>query len=707
MEARLETVPPSFVDDMRNLEHSFVKRFLFLFPILLLLLSFAVSMGDGGILSYRPSQEDALLYCQSARQFAQGTPFVFTPLGEVSTGNTTYLYPILLVPFYLFWGTGNGIFLYGFLLNAIFYLAFIWAWFLILGKLISDAWTRIVAMLLLVTFGQAMAVATGQTDTGLFMAVTATMFAALLHRRMVLFGFLLALSPWCRPEGTILSVLYLGFLVGTLILEKRPIRRKEFVIACAAIASALSVFAVNYALTGQFQYQSVSEKGHFKNFDFIFACFSTFQDLLTMVRGLFLGLEQESPRDGFLLPLFGGLLFVCGLLKYPWREDSENRWKLLWWMCSGVATIGLVASSGWQGTNIDRYEGWILPLVPCFMAVGVHGLSVLSKTAKLAISVVLIGFQICAAVFVFLPVVRANSRLFQQRYEQYEELAESMPPDVSIGSSGLLSYAFCHQERYPEAKFVVHNFQGIYSPSFLNRDILSNIERLKHKTVPRFDIWTFPTSERSVIPGLDVSALCGERIAQTFGGYQSVWADWTSLDNASRLPFDTNQWDLVDSIDVGHADDETGHNYEIFQRYSDYRLKAFGAALTNQTDHLVIYDVGKPVIGWDKMDVHAIPSVPLRIYLRTSSSAHFSFSHASAQVGVKDFSVDSPSKFQLFVNGNDMGFMEKTIDDLPGVAQVIYFDVPGEAISGDKTTVEIVGDHIAYQYWFAIPKRQE
>jgi hypothetical protein len=73
-------------------------------------------------------QSETLLYCQSARQIADGMPFVFTPGDKPSTGCSSHLYPFLLAALYKTGATGEALFTAGFVLNALFYLVFLACW---------------------------------------------------------------------------------------------------------------------------------------------------------------------------------------------------------------------------------------------------------------------------------------------------------------------------------------------------------------------------------------------------------------------------------------------------------------------------------------------------------------------------------------------------------------------------------------------------
>ena len=188
-----------------------LKILLFLGALQILAYYFVGSMLTPRPFSVACPQPDTLLYCQSAKQIALGQPFVFSPGEAPSTGCTSHLYPFLLAVPYLLGLKGATLLLGGFLLNAVFYMAFLYAWHHIFESLLSDDRAKLCATVLLGLFGQSACCAFGQTDTGLIMAVTAGAFAAWLKDRRLVFGILLALSPWCRPEGMMLIAAF-GFV---------------------------------------------------------------------------------------------------------------------------------------------------------------------------------------------------------------------------------------------------------------------------------------------------------------------------------------------------------------------------------------------------------------------------------------------------------------------------------------------------------------
>jgi len=98
-------------------------------------------------------QPDTLLYCQSARQIAEGMPYVFSPGDKPSTGSTSHAYPFLLAALYKTGATGDVLLTAGFVLNAVFYLIFLANWGSIVCRLLVSPWMRTAACALLALNG--------------------------------------------------------------------------------------------------------------------------------------------------------------------------------------------------------------------------------------------------------------------------------------------------------------------------------------------------------------------------------------------------------------------------------------------------------------------------------------------------------------------------------------------------------------------------
>ena len=151
-----------------------------------------------------------------------------------------------------------------------------------------------------------------------------------------------------HPEGMVFAV---AFLAVCLFVRPRRVPA-----ALLPLLSSAAVFAFNWALTGEAQFSSVANKGHFALRPFAGAVFATACDLVTILRGLVFGAGASSPRQFYMVPIVGAALFWIGVIVHDWRERRGTA--LVAAVLAACGGMLMVASSGWQNTNVDRYLAW-------------------------------------------------------------------------------------------------------------------------------------------------------------------------------------------------------------------------------------------------------------------------------------------------------------------------------------------------------------
>ncbi len=642
-------------------------------------------------------QPDTLLYCQSARQIVEGMPFVFTPGDKPSTGCTSHLYPFVLAVPYALGAKGPALVTAGFFLNAAFYLVFLFSWAVIIFHIVEDKWAQAAACLLVALGGQAAYSAMAQSDVGFFMAVSAAIFAALTAGRFWLFAALLWLSPWCRPEGMMLILSYGGLLAwrGRYGAEK-PVRR-EWLALAVGVVSVSGVFALNYALTGYFQFTSVLFKTYFKQYPLHFAFALVFKDLITIGKELFLGIPANFPRDSFYLPVLGAVFAWLAVFVRDWRRSGS--WQTVWWLGASLLSVISVAISGWQNTNSDRYLAWLLPLWLVLMAEGSVACARWLKRPAVAWLpfAALAAFQVVgaiAAVSTYLP----NSYNAQRDYDFALDAAAKLPAGASVGaSSGRLAYAWpglrlCH-------------LRGLYSPAFLTCDLQTNLEMLKHEPQQRFDYWLFygETDDGRTWGGVNITPLVGEKLVVGADNNYLAQARWEALDQA-RLPVSglinqqlaDHSLTLVDRLDIGYLRDEKAHDYYIGNRFHGLIYNPFGLVDTNGTNSLI--DIGRAIVGWDEMTVRLHPGCDAVMVMRTAAAASVRVTGGRASSQTSTFA--SPLRMRLLMGAWDSGVLEMPMEEGTNTFTEVSAIIPGAAILSAENRLEIYGDRAVFAYWF-------
>ncbi len=639
--------------------------------------------------SIPPPTSDTLLYCQSARQIAEGQPFRFTPGEAPSTGCTSHLYPFILAIPYLLGAHGPSLLTAGFILNAAFYLLFLFCWMFTAKKIFADDDKALTAFAVLLPLcANYPLVALTQSDNGAFLALSAALFAALLWNRYTLFTVLLVLAPWLRPEGGFLCLAFpMALAIGKWGLH-RPTRRAEVISATIGLLSLVLLPFFNIVLTGMPNYQAVANKGYLNLFPLANAVMYTVADFLGMVRDFFLGQPGNFPRIAYSTPFLTSLLALAGLCARSWRKDCHVDTAIFFWSAGALLSIACVAQSGWQGIAYDRYLSWCLPL---WLLLAVSGAFAIARKFGSAAGWIPLaamgGLLLCGSAYA-VAEFQIGSLKRQQIWEEDIAAARLLSDGDAIGSDST-SFAYAM-----EGHRTCH-LLGFYSPSFLRKEKLANFELLKHSPELRFEWWHFLGREESLL-GADISALATNPRTVSLGGRHLARTDWGALD-AALVPYSsaTNGLRLVDSLDVVHEADETSHGYETYCRVHGLRLHPF--ARSGTIDGKTIFEAGRAVIGNDSFMVNAERGKPLTIILRTAAKLECPSDGAIPN----RFSTSFVNPLHLQVHIDDQMVTDAYLTLSTNATEFtdVALTVPAESLPGGKTRLTVVGDHAAFGYW--------
>ncbi len=639
-------------------------------------------------------QPDTLLYCQSARQVAEGHPFVYTPGDRPSTGSTSHLYPFALGLLYKLGAKGDALLTAGFALNALLYLLFLVSWAGIIVRQIRSPRNRFAACALVALSGQAAYSALSQSDAGLFMALSSGLLFTLLSGRMAGFAVLLGLSPWCRPEGVLLSVLFAAALAFKRWGMRQRVTRQEGVAAVVGLLSSAGLFAFNYGLTGYAQFQSVIHKGYAKKYDFFSALHLTLGDMVRILRELLLGLPDALPRESFYVPLIGALCAWIGLVTLPRRR--EGLWKEVWWLSACAAGVGVVASSGWQNTNVDRYLAWLMPVWLVYTAAGAMRVGRgwgRAAVCRWGLVLIVAAFQMLNAAWL-VTLYHTACRITHPCYEFAKEAHARLPPGARVGGEA------CHLAYGMPGRSYAH-LSGLYSPDWMTPEVVTNLERLKHHPERRFDYWALPSAQTE-FGGSDIAVLCGPVAALGVDENQMRQAVWSPLDGA-RAPHladkEVRGWRLADRVDVGYAEEERRCGFAAESRYHGVTYIPFAMG-TN-----TLFDVGRMVVGWVSFSPRLTPGKPVRVIVRTAERVE-----TEVRIGVRarrqTFTFVTPLQLRVRVDGADAGVVSLPLNPLPSAPMFCEasFELPAGAVCQERPRISLYGDHAAFGYWFYQPE---
>lgn len=660
-----------------------------------LMAAIAMFHGDGGHAA--PPQSDSVVFYSYARAIADGHPYQFNAGDPPSTGSTSHIYPALLAPFHFVGARGDALVTVGLLLNTVCYLLTVLLVGLIARRLCPEA--APLAALLCALCGQTVFAAFGQTDMGLFMVLSLAALLAAVSGRTVWLAVALVACAWCRPEGLVLSV----FVAASALWPSDNGTRKPGGALLAGLAGVVAfcvVLAFNWALTGHVGFHSVAGKGLLPLHSFAGAVFQIATSAADIARGVLFGLGADRARHLYLAPVLGGLLALAGLASRQWRRAESSRFELAW-LIAGVAAIVLVAQSGFDGVQLDRYLAWFFPLWLIYASIGAVevGRRGLSGRGFGVLATVLVAYQIIGVVHVA-SLYAQSCALTASNASFVASVNERLPKGSRLGGTNAVSYAYYLPDHH------IDNIAGIVSPAFANGPFdVCNAELLKSAPEHRFDYWLLAAPEAR---GPWYSAFVGEQVlAETpvHGGDIALTlhrAQWETLDGvdtplAPEALRAVAGMKLVDRIDVGDLRNEERCHYSLYTRARGAKIQPF--LMTGQLAGRTISDVGRVVVGSETFRVTTRPRQPLRIVMRASARGTAPVAKPGRRESPQEFWFNPISRLPIFVNDEQALTVEARLSNDPDVFSEVVFDIPAEVIKGSYAVITIGGDHIAYGYW--------
>lgn len=658
------------------------------FQIALYWFSGSMACSDGVIAT---PQYDTPLYYQAARRVAEGHPFSFSEGSTVCTGTTTVLYPFILAIPYIMGAKGDSLLWVGFLLNAAFYLVFLFGWSVAIRNWCQSLGSALLAAVLVALSGHCAYNCFSQSDIGFLFVYTALLAAALSANRRGAVGFLLVLGPWVRPEGMICVIAYC-MITGVYLIMQRylpDVHEKnsaaDYAICVLGFVSCIGVFALNYAMTGHAQFSSMSGKGYFVQYGFAMAVYATIQDLIRMAKELFWGLPKGMPRDIVSIPCVGILLLSVGIVVYRWNERKVRG--LLVFMLAALGGLLSVAQSGWQGTNFDRYIVWILPVSILFVAESVAYVE--SRFMPLILrklpSVCVVLFASVGSLTMLTLFYAASCDSDAHRLFAYD-CEKLMPPGASYGT-----YSACGLSYYFSPRRCMH-FCGIYTSELSPKSLTENVERLRHSPKLHCDYWIF-SSEMIDLFGKNCVERLGDVLLAGPDAMTFAKAKWDAFEIPDASTY--NGKALVAVMDVGYEADEKSSDYGVITRWGYEAFDPFVQG--GQLGDRFIVDVGRVILGGDEMDVPLRPGADATVVMRTWPSyvIRRSIGYPCKEI---DCTFENPLGFNVAVDGNvvDMAEVSYATNGFSDVA----FTIPGSAIKNPVSRIGFLGDHITFGYWF-------
>lgn len=667
-----------------------------------LLLTFA---GDGRLST---PESDQLLYLQYARNMAQGHPYVFSPGDSPSSGSTTHLYIFVLSLLYRLGAQGDWFITASYVLNGIFYIGVIGLIWVIAKKMAPKSLP--LTMFMTVLSGHTASAVLKQTDIGFFTLLVLSLFASIIyerHKTALIFSILCALT---RPEGFVFAISFLT--CGTLDLftnrgsnaghkdSKQAVR--FLTCGIAGIITFFVTLGINKLMTGHAEFMSVANKGYFKNVPFSAALQLTLINGLSLLKGVFLGL-QENFRQFYAFPQLSGFFGICGILMYQ-RKHRPIRLCECWFFISFIATLALVASSQFAGISNDRYLGWIFPIWIIYITIGWDNVSSRLKLPyfRSLTATILLGFQILSLTYI---ATTSYTQALALEYERNlgEKANLTFDPSTTFGSTvGSRINYFMPQHR-------IFNLCGITSPDFFINGpacIERILDQLKHEKHLRFDYWI--SSEEYIDKNPWVKPFTEDLILQdqdmaltsknAFGIYKANWNTLEGGDTPCLVGAILDNLTLLGQLDIGYIPDEMHYDYTIQTRLKNTFIPMIAKTdeLKPQTDYS---ETGRIILGSESFNVQSIqPEKDFLIILRTGLQADGKAFFGPQLSKINKLELNKSLSLRLFIDKNEIQLPAVKLRD-NGFSEVVL-TIPKQYINTETPRITIVGDHISYAYWF-------
>ncbi len=624
------------------------------------------------------AQPDSALYLQAARRIVAGFPFSYSTGEGVCTGTTSVIYPFVLAIPYALGLSGAASVLAAFALNAVFYLVFIFCWACVIDLKVRRRVDKVAATFALAVFGQFGLVSLAQSDTGIWLAVFSVFVMGLAKDSPRLYLPALIIGPWVRPEG---MACVIAFAIVAFAVRRRRLA------AVLALFSLFGVFAFNWWLTGAWHFASMQGKGHFASAPFCQATVATFKDSLTMLRQIFLGFPSGTSREMFFIPVLSGFFFFFHVFTRDYSNFDEREAVCLLAYAGGFA---MVAASGWQGTNYDRYLAWLMPVAVVWTALGAMSVGRYIKSpARFLPIALLLCFGVASSAMEVL-LFRIGCEACETDRAFYERCERILPQNSSVGGFG--NSAGVH---WLSPRRFAH-LSGIYSPEFSAKYPVSAFEVLKREPETRFDWWICDSAADARVVTAESHGVFGDLLLLGPHGLSLRRADWRPFDAAAAEPAPPERGlELRARVDVGYEPDERAANYEVIGDYLEraplpvFRLDKLGGALCA--------DVGRVVTGGDRMVVSGlVPGRDVHVVMRTVRKQRATSVHANG-VGQDDFTFVSPMTLTVDVDGCEVGNVRFDVPE-EGFADVTFV-IAGAAISSESAVFSFKGDHAVFCYW--------
>jgi hypothetical protein len=652
------------------------------------------------------SLDDAYIHFQYARAFAEGHPFRFQAGEPISTGATSFLWPLLLAPFYLIGFRGESI---------------LWpAWamsFVALGALAYEAY-----VLALPLAGRpaaigagAMVLAFGGFAWGAASGMEVVPFAWLLahgvrraaewaekpevrtRRSLVLLALVAVACPLMRPEGALIAIAI------AIVVALFPRERSVVVLAGRVDASrveallfvgcALAPNLLLLLLTGHPTSSTTQVKLLFGNPYYVVADAAS-ANARTLI-GTILDGQVWSAE---FLPKGGAPIACLGLAAIVWRAEATKyrvRGVLVLLLALMMFVPCLYVTFLW---NRLRYlwpfaTGWFIGLACLARAAQVVAFRYLGVNAKAGAATAALVSGACAGAlavrleWVLEDAAQSASGIDRQQATLGRWAKTNLPADARIGVNDTGAIAYFGDRK-------TFDVVGLTTPSEGRYWVGGAASRLEHyermKTAAGGSLVGLPTHFIVYPEWMACEPLLGRGLTEAtvtdatiLGGQtmRAVEAKWQYLGTGEHPWSPSTVLTVVhDSLDVADLESEAEHGYQLFGAREGEQI----VHESNAPDGNIVLDGARSNRSHEHFFVKLPPVPP-----------------GGKRVALLRTDAPGPTTIKMSVGGKSAG--TQPIDSGPW--QELAFEIPAEAPSSDRVEVDVTsegGPFASFHYWFGV-----
>jgi hypothetical protein len=654
--------------------------------------------GSGGHLA--APLDDTFIHLQYARQLVAGHPFEYNTGDPPSSGDSAFIYPFMLAPAFMVGLDGMRAFLFADLLGVLAHLALVLLVYALAYRLGGRVLALFAAWFVVLDGSLNWTFLTGM-ETGLYAAGLVAFFWVLARDDgrwrlwpLALVGSFLALL---RTEGHILASLACVLLLGYLWRTRGFSARYLWLLVPPVVG--LLPYAVNIAITGQWQYNTAAGKSiwYVPYAPLMENLANTVGYGLQAIKNTYLGLEVgKSPFPLMALPVAIAGAAVA-------LRDARYRLLHVLMIVTLVGGFGLALLL--PPLHFNRYFQPYNPLFWLYFSIGLVALAGLvvrsagtlrgsrwAHTWAWAAAAVLALPQFFAYFFAFSD---SNRDIYYQQMAFSEWVRRYTPPGARIAVNDTGAHKYLSDRYVIDMIGLTYNdLRGSYFGGWGSVfDVLARLPEDKRPTHMLVHPNVFLNGlDESVSQSLmqPLYSITIRNPVITAGPVETLYTiDWgyAALDPApTRLARQGQQ--PVDTLNVSDLPDEEAHRYDTAARQpTTTDPKSIVTTTSYEDEGMSLSDSGRRHTGWEEFQVKSVPGKPLVLVSRMR------------------LNPDTGQRLQVYANGHDLGLWE--IQNERGkLWQEYEYTIPAEQVTSDRTTIRLDttfdpgGPGFAsYRYW--------